>query len=61
MGFSERELVNINSAALQANTLDANASAVWYEKVLAFQFVLPSSKIWTNVAGIPVADTLALA
>ena len=61
MGFSERELVNINSAALQANTLDANASAVWYEKVLAFQFVLPSSKIWTNVAGIPVADTLAQA
>ena len=58
MGFSERELVNINSAALQANTLDSNPSAVWYEKVLAFQFVLPASKIWTQISSIPAADTL---
>ena len=61
MGFSERELVNINSAALQAMVLDSNSAAVWYEKVLAFQFVLPSSKVWTETASIPSADTLAQA
>lgn len=58
MGFSERELVNINSASLQANTFDSNASAVWYEKILSFQFVLPSGKIWTQIGSIPAADTL---
>lgn len=58
MGFSERELVNINAAALQANTFDANSSAVWYEKVLSFQFVLSSTKIWTQISSIPAADTL---
>jgi len=58
MGFSERELVNINAASLQANTFDSNASAVWYEKILSFQFVLPSGKIWTQISSIPAADTL---
>ena len=61
MGFSERELVNINAAALQANTLDSKPSAVWYEKILAFQFVLNSNKVWTQISSIPAASTLAQA
>ena len=61
MGFSERELVNINSAALQANTLDSNSSAVWYEKSLPFQFVSNSNNVWTQFSSIPIANTLTQA
>jgi hypothetical protein len=61
MGFSNQERINANSAALQASTLDANASAVWYEKVFNFQFALPDYRVWTQFTSIPEASTVSIA
>jgi len=61
MGFSNQERINTNSAALQGSTLDANASAVWYEKIFNFQFALPSLRVWTQYTSIPVAINVATA
>ena len=61
MGFSNQERINTNTAALQGSTLDANASAVWYEKIFNFQFALPSYRVWTQFSSIPVANDLATA
>jgi hypothetical protein len=61
MGFSNQERINTNTAALQGSTLDANASAVWYEKIFNFQFSLPSDKVWTQFTSIPEANDLATA
>ena len=61
MGFSNQERINTNSAALQASTIDGNASAVWYEKIFSFQFALPSSRVWTQFTSIPQAVDLATA
>lgn len=61
MGFSNQERINTNAAALQASTLDANASSVWYEKIFNFQFALPSYRIWTQFTSIPEASTVAIA
>src|SRR5210317_1905575 len=61
MGFSNQERINTNSAALQASTLDANASAVWYEKIFNFQFALPDYRVWTQYTSIPEASTVTIA
>jgi hypothetical protein len=61
MGFSNQERINTNTAALQATTLDGNASAVWYEKIFNFQFALPSTRVWTQFSSIPQAVDLATA
>lgn len=61
MGFSNQERINTNTAALLASTIDANASAVWYEKVFNFQFALPSHRIWTQFTSIPEASTVSTA
>ena len=61
MGFSNQERINTNTAALQASTLDANASSVWYEKIFNFQFALPSYRVWTQFTSIPEASTVAIA
>lgn len=61
MGFSNQERINTNTAALQGSTLDANASAVWYEKIFNFQFALPSFRVWTQFTSIPVANDVATA
>ena len=61
MGFSNQERININSAALQATTLDANPSSVWYEKKFNFQFALPAKRVWTEFDSIPIAANLATA
>ena len=61
MGFSNQARINTNTAALQASTIDGNASAVWYEKIFSFQFALPSSRVWTEFTSIPQAVDLATA
>lgn len=61
MGFSNQERINANTAALQASTLDANATAVWYEKIFNFQFALPSYRVWTQFTSIPEASTVSIA
>lgn len=59
MGFSNQEKINIANAALLASVLDANADAVWYEKVFPYQFNLPSEKVWTQLSNIPEARTVS--
>ena len=58
MGFSERELVNINSASLQANGWILIHPLFGMKRCWLSVFVLPASKIWTQISSIPTADTL---
>ena len=52
MGFSNQERINLNSKALQAGVLDANASAVWYETFFPFGFILGSESVFTQMAAL---------
>lgn len=59
MGFSNQERINLFTKSLAAAVYDANATAVWYESKLPFQFILDGEAVWTQVASIPPAGTLA--
>ena len=61
MGFSNQERINLFTKSLAAAVYDANATAVWYESKLPFQFILDGEAVWTQVASIPPAGTLATA
>lgn len=61
MGFSNQERINANTNALQANVLDSNPASQWYEKRFTFEFGLPSSKVYTQIASIPSASSLSQA
>jgi plasmid maintenance system antidote protein VapI len=49
----------MNSKALAASVIDANPVAQWYETRNPFSFMLPGTKILTQISSIPVAASLA--
>ena len=61
MGFTNQERINANTNALQANVLDSNPTSQWYEKLFPFEFALPNTKIFTQLASVPSANTLYVA
>ena len=61
MGFSNQEAINLNFAALAAGVIDANSSAVWFEKQFGFSFVLDANTVWTQLSSIPAAGNLTTA
>lgn len=61
MGFSNQEAINLNFASLAAGVIDANSSAVWFEKQFGFGFILDAGVVWTQLASIPAAGNLATA
>ena len=61
MGFSNQERINMNSAALAAGVIDANATAQWYEKQFGFSFILDASTVWRQLSSIPAAANLTAA
>jgi hypothetical protein len=61
MGFSNQERINMNSAALAAGVIDANSSAVWYEKFFPFSFQLNADTVLLELSSIPAASTISQA
>ena len=61
MGFSNQEAINLNFASLAAGVIDANSSAVWFEKQFGFSFILNSDSVWTQLGSIPPAGNLVTA
>lgn len=61
MGFSNQEAINLNFAALAAGVIDANSSAVWFEKQFGFSFILDANSVWTQLSSIPAAGNLTTA
>ena len=61
MGFSNQEAINLNFASLAAGVIDANSSAVWFEKQFGFGFILNAESVWTQLGSIPSAGNLATA
>ena len=61
MGFSNQERINLNSKALQAGVLDANASAVWYETFFPFGFILGSESVFTQMTALRALPAANLA
>ena len=61
MGFSNQEAINLNFASLAAGVIDANSSAVWFEKQFGFSFILGADTVWTQLASIPAAGNLTTA
>lgn len=61
MGFSNQEAINLNFASLAAGVIDANSSAVWFEKQFGFGFILDAGVVWTQLASIPAAGNLTTA
>ena len=61
MGFSNQERINANTKALQANVIDANSIAQWYESRNQFAFLLNGNKILTQLSSVPSASSLSAA
>ena len=55
MGFSNQEAINLNFASLAAGVIDANSSAVWFEKQFGFSFQLDAGSVLTQLSSIPAA------
>ena len=61
MGFSNQKRINANTKALQANVIDANSIAQWYESRNQFAFLLNGNKILTQLSSVPSASSLSVA
>lgn len=55
MGFSNQEAINLNFASLAAGVIDANSSAVWFEKQFGFSFQLDAGSVLTQLSSVPAA------
>jgi hypothetical protein len=61
MGFSNQERINLNSKALQAGVIDANASAVWYETFFPWATLLDGDRVLTQMAALRALPAANLA